>query len=616
MTAEIPERQSTPDPRGASIITGGRLLRYLVAPALIFVFLLPHGREAGGDLSALLRGTDDFMRLVQVIDWLDGQGWSDMVQRRLNPPAGVSMHWSRFADLPAAAGIWLAEPWFGRDRAVYLSALLVPPLLGGLFAAIFLWAAAVLTPDSRAHVHFLMMGTALFPLTAFRAGRIDHHGLQLVLTALAVGLLVRTLDSSRSRSAVGLGVAGGTSLAIGLETLPFLGAAAVILGLVWALRGGHAAASLALIGAAATGTVLALLPLTLPRSEWTVVVCDRMSLAHVAMTAVILAAGGGAFALERLRPTAARTARLATVGGVAVAALALAAAAFPACAGSPYANVSVEVRYWLDRVREAQSLLEYFRSKPGFTVSIAILPLAALVVLGFQRMRSRGEADPRWIALVVLVLSSVAVLLWQIRGAAHAGLVAGLALMPLAAAMDARADRMKPILIRVGLRLCVPVTCMVMILLPLRVMPPASSAAQEEQESGCEVRSVLAALTDPAGLGAEARIIAAPIDLGPEVLLLTRHKVLAAPYHRNTQGLADSRRIFAGTEEEALAMVRARAVDAVLFCEEYAWVSAYEDRSAFLDERLGEGRPPWWLIPVSHHEDISLYRVHSAATGE
>ena len=118
---------------------------------------------------------------------------------------------------------------------------------------------------------------------------------------------------------------------------------------------------------------------------------------------------------------------------------------------------------------------------------------------------------------------------------------------------------------------------------------------------------------DPAGLGAEVRTLAAPVDVGPVVLFLTRHKVLAAPYHRNVRGLSDNRRIFAGTEEQALATVRARGVDAVLFCRIYMQVSAYSDRPAFLNERLASGRVPWWLRPVATTDGMGLYQVHPGA---
>jgi hypothetical protein len=46
--------------------------------------------------------TDDAMHRVEVRDFLAGQNWFDLTQYRLNPPAGVVMHWSRLVDLPLA----------------------------------------------------------------------------------------------------------------------------------------------------------------------------------------------------------------------------------------------------------------------------------------------------------------------------------------------------------------------------------------------------------------------------------------------------------------------------------------------------------------------------------
>src|SRR5271169_2571431 len=51
--------------------------------------------------------TDDAMRLVEVRDFLAGQGWFDLVQYRLRPPVG--MHWSRLIDLPLALLIRAGE---------------------------------------------------------------------------------------------------------------------------------------------------------------------------------------------------------------------------------------------------------------------------------------------------------------------------------------------------------------------------------------------------------------------------------------------------------------------------------------------------------------------------
>ena len=609
MPADVSQSLPLPAPGGAPERGFRQFVPYFIMFMLSFTVLVSIGLGREGGTSDLLQGPDDFMRMVQVIDWIDGQGWSDTVQRRLNPPAGVSMHWSRLADIPLGAVIWLAEPWFGRARAVYLSALLIPPLLGGLFTALFLWAANPLIPDRRSPEPVLTIVILLIPLLQMRPGRIDHHGLQLVLTTLGIGCLIRAWEPGGFRAAVGLGLVGGASLAIGLEALPFLGAATVILSLAWVLRGGTAATALAIFGAVLAGTAFSLIPLSLAPAEWAAIVCDRMSLAHVAITAIVLAAGGAAVALERLRPAAGRLVRLAAVGGVGLAGLGLVATIFPQCAGSPYADLSAELRYWFDAVKEAQSLFDLYRREPGTAVVFVLLPLAALVSVVWQWARSADWADPGWIALLVLVLSGLALVAWQVRGVAYAGLVASLALIPLAARVNERADRSQRILARVGLRFCIPMIY-VFAVVSLQL---ASSQPADEQKSECKVSSALAALTDPTGLGAQARTIAAPIDAGPTILFLSRHKVLAAPYHRNIQGLSDNRRIFAGTEEEALAMVRARDVEAILFCQEDTPITAYADRPAFLNDRLGTGRPPWWLVPVMLEDGLSLYQVRPAA---
>src|SRR4051812_22424120 len=55
---------------------------------------------------------DSFLRLVQVHDLLNGQGWFDLVQHRLDPPRGILMHWSRLIDAPIA-GLALLGGLFG-----------------------------------------------------------------------------------------------------------------------------------------------------------------------------------------------------------------------------------------------------------------------------------------------------------------------------------------------------------------------------------------------------------------------------------------------------------------------------------------------------------------------
>ena len=581
---------------------------YAVAAVLSFATILVSGLGDGDGAEALLRGPDDYMRLVQVRDWLGGQAWTDLVQHRLNPPAGVPMHWSRLGDLPLAAATTLADPWLGRDEALRLGALVVPPLLGAALVAAFLWAAGPLAPARPVLAPMLMSGALVGALTQFRPGRIDHHGLQLVLVVLLLGLLLRAHGRAGFRPAAGAGIVAAVSLAVGMETLPLVFVVGTVLaGAAVARR--DMAGSFAAFGAALAVVAAVLWATTVPLAERAAAVCDRMSLVHVAGACGVAAVGGAALALSRRRPCAHWPARLLTVAGLATVGLLVGAAAVPQCIGSPYANLAPEVYYWFELVNEAQSLVELFGREPGLAVAFSVVPAAA-AIFAIARLFA-GAPDPRgWRqpGLAALALVGVALMAWQIRTAYQAGVVGALVLVPLAAIVDEKADRLRRMLVRVALRLCVPAACFAAIALPGMFDRWRGTDGDPEAET-CDLASVLPALTDPGGLGDDVLTVAAPIDLGPAILLLTRHGVLAAPYHRNVRGLADNRLVFAGTEAEARATVGARDVGVVVFCRKYARATDFDDRAPFLDQRLAAGHPPAWLAPVVVRDGIGVYRV-------
>src|SRR5260370_34706736 len=103
----------------------------------------------GGIFDAM--STDDAMRLVQIRDWISGQGWFDLFQYRLDPP-GASMHWSRVVDVPLAALILLLRPLIGTHGAETVTLFLWPLLL---FAAALLLVAAIarqMTSITNSHI--------------------------------------------------------------------------------------------------------------------------------------------------------------------------------------------------------------------------------------------------------------------------------------------------------------------------------------------------------------------------------------------------------------------------------------------------------------------------------
>ena len=94
-----------------------------VAVAAWFVF------DRWGAIRWLALGdTDDNMRLMQVRALLAGQGWYDLTQYRLNPPAGFNMHWSRIVDLPIAGLILFFRLFTGNAWAERLACGVAPLL--------------------------------------------------------------------------------------------------------------------------------------------------------------------------------------------------------------------------------------------------------------------------------------------------------------------------------------------------------------------------------------------------------------------------------------------------------------------------------------------------------
>src|SRR6476619_4254176 len=158
-----------------------------------------------------LGDTDDNMRIMQVRAWLHGQGWYDLRDYRMNPPIGANIHWSRLVDLPIAGLILGLRPFLG-GAAAERWAVAIAPLLPYL---LLLFSLALTARR--------LLGTTAYPLaflTLIFAGstngmlmpaRIDHHGWQLALLALALSAIA---DPNRVRGRLILGIATALSLAI------------------------------------------------------------------------------------------------------------------------------------------------------------------------------------------------------------------------------------------------------------------------------------------------------------------------------------------------------------------------------------------------------------------
>ncbi|MEA2907516.1 MAG: hypothetical protein QOI12_4903 [Alphaproteobacteria bacterium] len=552
--------------------------------------------------------TDDAMRLVQVRDFLAGQGWFDLTQYRLSPPEGVAMHWSRLIDLPLAALIAAGAVVLPAAQAEQVAAVVWPAGLLLIVLAGVARLARELAGDAAARLALIFVALMAPVLQHFRPGAIDHHNVQLVLLVWPLALAL----GSRWR---GSAIAGGMcalSLAIGQEMTPAIAAIAGTVGMRWVIRGESVKQGTAAFALAFAAATLALFALTVAPALYAVPACDALSIVQV--TAAITG-GAGLAALTVMAGTASIGRRLAgaTVLGLGIATTMV--LAFPACLGDPYAHLDPRLStLWLSNVNEARSIFSMLRDIPQEVPAYFGLPAAALVLALAQGLRLRDDARWIWILCIAGLAALSLVALWQVRGAAAANAVA-LVLVPaaLVRAWPVPGDR------AVFLGLGRAALAAALVLNPLTLIALGSAAARALDMAGGARRPIVIAegpgtcrrAADYAPLASLPRgLVLGFIDAGPFLLMETPHAVLAAPYHRNVRGNSAMLDVFLARPDQAVARLDALGVAYVAFCpgapERYNY--AAESAEGFA-AALARGEVPDGLerIPLAG-TDLIVYR--------
>lgn len=552
-----------------------------------------------------LPDTDDAVRLQQIRDWLAGQRFGDLAQHRLGAPPGLEMHWSRLPDLGPAAIIRVSELWAGRTAAELTAVIAWPALLFAAALALAARIARALTGSDAVAATALVLAALAYPATTvFMPGRIDHHGLQMVLVLLVAHRLLprvarsgagtdgpepASLDLARRVRATpaedraggviaGLGTAA--SLTIGLETAPLLAAAAGMLVLEWIRRGRTDARLLGFGAALVAGLLLA--GLALRTSGWDYPACDGFTrqfwrAAMAAATAPLLLGLVG----SRLTGVGARAG---TAALLSAAALAGALAASPECL-HPYGGVDPLLAHaWLSGVAEAQPL---FAAPPADAIGYAGLMVAGIVAASALALRTRS---PGWTALLALQVTALVVTSVQLRGA-YAGAL--LAVPALAATIEAARRRGLPAVLAAWL-VSAGITYP---LLARRLPQPA--AAPGFAPAGCDQRSAISRLAAlPPG-----RLLAS-IDLGAYALAETRHQVIAAPYHRNTAGNRALLFVVQAPTAQAAQTLRRWRVDYLALCP-----ADLSPSDGTIAGAIRRGETVGWLERVPASGTASIYRV-------
>ena len=550
-----------------------------------------------------LGDTDDNMRLMQVRALLHGQPWYDLRQYRMNPPIGFDIHWSRLVDLPIAALI-LTLRLFTTNSWAERIACGIAPLLPLSIAMLGL-AATVRRLVSR-HAWPLalvfLMGTSATMLM-FLPERIDHHGWQLAMLSLTVAGLC---DPKDARGGAIVGIASAVSLTIGLEMLPFSAGAGAIIALRWIWDRAEARRlstyALALGGGSALGYA------GFASYADRVMRCDALTPVWLS---VMIAAGLLLFALAWASP-ASRAVRL----GLAIVAGALIVAGFvhffPQCLGRPE-QVSPELeRNWLNNIREAKPITQHpFRT----AFPIAFFPVIGLIGAGVAAWRSRGASADRavgWAAVATFTAFAVAMLFWQVRAGPGAQLLAVPGAVALTWFLVPRLLGSGSMIVRVfGTVAAVVVISGAFVGLTigfLKVDPPSAYTKRVNYASGNCVRTTILSPLNRY----PAQTVFTFIDLGPRLITITHHDAMAGPYHRNGPAILDVQHAFAGTPDQAHAIMAAHGATLLLLCPNMSESTIYRARSrgGFYDQ-LAHGRTFDWLtpLPLPRGSPLRLFRI-------
>ena len=552
-----------------------------------------------------LGDTDDNMRLMQVRALLNGQGWYDLRNYRLNPPGGFDIHWSRIVDLPIAALILVLRPFLGTGEAERIACGIAPTIpLAVTFIGLGATARRLIEPRAWMLAIALLVVACVTTMLMFAPDRIDHHGWQLAMLSLTVAGLS---DPKGARGGAIVGAASAFSLSIGLEMMPYAAMAGAIIALQWIWNRDEARRVQGYALALGGGTALGYAGFASYAN--TAMRCDALTPVYLT---TMVAAGGMLFALAWINP-ASRWARLAlavTAGAVLAGGF---AHLFPQCLGRPEQASPELVKNWLANVREARPIYTHpFRSAFP-VVTLPVIGLIGAVIATKRAVDARAGNRLGWAAVTLFTLFACLMLLWQAR----AGPAAQLLAVPGAAALLwivvpavlASGNMLVRVLGTAAVVLAVSgVFTGFVVKLPAFVDPP-SKVVRTINRAGarCPYIGHMAAIDRY-----PAATVFSFVDLGPRIITVTHHDAVAGPYHRNGDAILDVQHAFGGTPDQFRAIAKRHGATLLLVCPNMAESTIYRTRNpgGFYDQ-LAHGTTFDFLtpLPLPRGSPLRLFRI-------
>jgi len=582
----------------------------------ILLLFMSWTRSSASLLRSELASNDDYMRMVEVRDWLGGQNWFDMHQYRLNPVDPLYSHWSRISDILIGGPIKLLTPIFGASTAELITVIAYPSIL----LLVYLYLASALTGlliknRATAVITAFMLALTFGALSQFGMGRIDHHGLQIVMALATCWFIVTSTD--KPKHLIYAGILCGLALYIGIESAPYVAAACIAVVLIWVFDEPAAAQKLRYFGLALAATTVISLLLSAPPARWFTPSCDALSVVYTQLTlliAVIL--WGLSFTSNKFNTPLTRFLCAGVLGAVAlIATLVL----YPHCITGPYADLDPRlVEIWLSNVGEAGSFMKTMMDDVVTGSAAIIVTLLAVAGYLFAAKKDGKALALTERTLILFILMTLLAGLVQTRLMFFAAALS----IPLAAYLLLRAlawaGKFTPKASAFAVR-----ACLLIALSPVAVpgflhlivggdkttdQSPGNNAATNSVS--CITQPVLNTLNAlPPGTALTQ------IDLGAPILNFTKLSVTSAPYHRNASGILAALDMFIEDEQTAKQAIINMKADYVIACTdsgETNMMLKYGPDGMLA--RLKSGNPPAWLekVDIDSNGVLLVYRVKLA----
>jgi len=545
--------------------------------------------------------TDDYTRFIQVFNWLDGQSWFDMRLPQLYPQHVISMHWARLVDIPLAGFLIIFEViahFFQlnppRSGLAMVVAFIMPCILLFCFLKLMRAIARPMLGRGTAGLVCFIVPLCMQLIFQFLPMRVDHHAYVLIGAGISFFALQNMVLGVRPRQmSVLAGIAIGITMWNGAEILPMLLGFGFCMTLLMILSKRPAFIDGVIFGASLlVTTIFVLLVAKAPEARWATEY-DSFSFFHVMIGVYSLAFFAALFVCSRITKSTPILLAIALLAGLVD--LSVFLTQFPDFIAGPYAKVNPLLhQVFFPNIREAipffdawLKLGDHFSSTPNQVIGAAIYymttrlfaPTIAVITSLYQLFKPRASSRVRslWLlyAFFTIFFTGLA-MFWEVRLITYAQL---LSIVPMVWLMI---NYLKSLPLHYtgrqlyGWELIVVLSFTVLptVIIPgiiqgNKLNPDIMFYLGNSTPMPCKNRSdVISHLVDIHEQRGAATIMA-QMDYTPEFMFFTKHRFIAAPYHRNDRGITDMVMFFRSKSDDVAARQIAKklALDYVLVCK-------------------------------------------------